>query len=295
MRNIAIVGAGQAGLQLALGLQQHGYAVTLVSDRTPESIWSGSVMSTQAMFHDALETERALGLNLWEDECPPMESMAIRVAGPDDELVRTVDHLVICGGLQSDRLGELVGGPKAPRIVPFRGEYMRVTAAKQELVRGMVYPVPDPRYPFLGVHFTRRVDGSLEVGPNAFLALSRSRYGRLSFDARDLGDTLAFGGFWSFARDNWRAGVTELRGVLSRRAYMAAAQRYVPQIGAADVVRAGLGLRAQALERDGSLVDDFVIHASDEITSVRNAPSPAATSSLAIAEHIVDAVLGETA
>lgn len=208
-----------------------------------------------------------------------------------EDLVRVVDHLVICGGLQSDRLGELVGGPKAPRIVPFRGEYMRVTPAKQELVRGMVYPVPDPRYPFLGVHFTRRVDGSLEVGPNAFLALSRSRYGRLSFDARDLGDTLAFGGFWSFARDNWRAGVTELRGVLSRRAYMAAAQRYVPQIGAGDVVRAGLGLRAQALERDGSLVDDFVIHASDEITSVRNAPSPAATSSLAIAEHIVDAVL----
>jgi L-2-hydroxyglutarate oxidase LhgO len=208
------------------------------------------------------------------------------------EQVQNVDHLVICGGLQSDRLGELVGGPASPRIVPFRGEYMRVTPAKQELVRGMVYPVPDPRYPFLGVHFTRRVDGSLEVGPNAFLALSRRGYGRLSFDARDLADTLAFGGFWSFARDNWRAGLTELRGVLSRRAYMRSAQRYVPEIGVADVVRAGLGLRAQALDRDGSLVDDFVIHAFEGITSVRNAPSPAATSSLAIAEHIVDQLLG---
>jgi L-2-hydroxyglutarate oxidase LhgO len=208
------------------------------------------------------------------------------------EQVQNVDHLVICGGLQSDRLGELVGGPASPRIVPFRGEYMRVAPAKQELVRGMVYPVPDPRYPFLGVHFTRRVDGSLEVGPNAFLALSRRGYGRLSFDARDLADTLAFGGFWSFARDNWRAGLTELRGVLSRRAYMRSAQRYVPEIGVADVVRAGLGLRAQALDRDGSLVDDFVIHAFEGITSVRNAPSPAATSSLAIAEHIVDQLLG---
>jgi L-2-hydroxyglutarate oxidase LhgO len=208
------------------------------------------------------------------------------------EQVQNVDHLVICGGLQSDRLGELVGGPASPRIVPFRGEYMRVAPAKQELVRGMVYPVPDPRYPFLGVHFTRRVDGSLEVGPNAFLALSRRGYGRLSFDARDVADTLAFGGFWSFARDNWRAGLTELRGVLSRRAYMRSAQRYVPEIGVADVVRAGLGLRAQALDRDGSLVDDFVIHAFEGITSVRNAPSPAATSSLAIAEHIVDQLLG---
>jgi len=217
----------------------------------------------------------------------------LRAKGAAGEQARTVDHVVICGGLQSDRLGELVGGPAAPRIVPFRGEYMRVAAAKQELVRGMVYPVPDPRYPFLGVHFTRRVDGSLEVGPNAFLALSRDRYGRASFDPHDVRDTLGFGGFWSFARDNWRAGVTELRGVLSRHAYMRTAQRYVPAIGAADVVRAGLGLRAQALERDGSLVDDFVIHAADGVTSVRNAPSPAATSSLAIAEHIVDEVLGD--
>lgn len=212
--------------------------------------------------------------------------------GGSAELIRTVDHVVICGGLQSDRLGELVGGPAAPRIVPFRGEYMRVADAKRELVRGMVYPVPDPRYPFLGVHFTRRVDGSLEVGPNAFLAFSRDGYGRLSFQPRDVADTLAFGGFWSFARDNWRAGVSELRGVLSRRSYMRAAQRYVPEIGVADVVRAGLGLRAQALERDGSLVDDFVIHSADSVTSVRNAPSPAATSSLAIAEYIVERAFG---
>ncbi len=199
-----------------------------------------------------------------------------------------VDHLVVCGGLESDRLGELTGGPKAPRIIPFRGEYMQVSEAKQELVRGMVYPVPDPRYPFLGVHFTRRVGGGLEVGPNAFLALSRRRYGRTSLTPRDVADTLAWPGFWRFAAEHWRTGFTELRGVLSTQAYMRQAQRYVPEIGAADVERAGLGLRAQAVERDGSLVDDFVIHHADGITSVRNAPSPAATSSLAIAEYVVD-------
>lgn len=205
---------------------------------------------------------------------------------------KRVDRLVICGGLESDRLGRLAGGPAGPRIVPFRGEYMRVVPAKQELVRGMVYPVPDPRYPFLGVHFTRRVDGALEVGPNAFLAGSRSDYGRLGIDARDLAETLAWPGFWRFSRAHWRTGLDELRGVLSRRAYMRAAARYVPEVGPDDVVRAGLGLRAQALDRDGSLVDDFVIDQSDGITSVRNAPSPAATSSLAIAEYVVDAIAG---
>jgi L-2-hydroxyglutarate oxidase LhgO len=203
-----------------------------------------------------------------------------------------VSRLVVCGGLESDRLGELVGGPPAPRIVPFRGEYMAVTPAKQGFVRGMVYPVPDPRYPFLGVHFTRRVDGSLEVGPNAFLALSRRSYGRLSASPRDVSSTLAWPGFWRFAGRHWRTGMTELRGVVSVRAYMRGAQRYVPDIGADDVVRGGMGLRAQALERDGSLVDDFVIHQRGRVTSVRNAPSPAATSSLAIASYVVDRMDG---
>jgi L-2-hydroxyglutarate oxidase LhgO len=215
-----------------------------------------------------------------------------RVAGGLSVLAGGLDHrvdeLVVCGGLQSDRLGRLAGGPATPRIVPFRGEYMKVAPAKEGLVRGMVYPVPDPAYPFLGVHFTRRVGGGLEVGPNAFLAFSRDGYGRASLSPRDLADTLTYGGFWRFARRHWRTGVGELRGVLSRTAYMRGAQRYVPAIGPDDVTRAGLGLRAQAVEADGSLVDDFVIQRSNGITVVRNAPSPAATSSLAIAEHVVD-------
>ncbi|WP_028658495.1 L-2-hydroxyglutarate oxidase [Nocardioides insulae] len=199
-----------------------------------------------------------------------------------------VDQLILCAGLQADRLGARIDGDPTPRIVPFRGEYMRVSEAKRELVRGMVYPVPDPRYPFLGVHFTRRVDGSLEVGPNAFLSLSRRHYSRAALTPRDLAATLSWPGFWRFSAEHWRTGLTELRGVLSVRSYMESAQRYVPDIGPADVRRAGLGLRAQALDRDGSLVDDFRIHRSDGITSVRNAPSPAATSSLAIAEYVVD-------
>lgn len=199
-----------------------------------------------------------------------------------------VDRLVLCAGLQADRVGRLAGDVPSPRIVPFRGDYMAVSAAKEHLVRGMVYPVPDPRYPFLGVHFTRRVGGGLEVGPNAVLALAREGYGRSAVRLPDLADIAGWPGFWRLAGTHWRTGARELRGALSKRAYMQVAQRYVPEIGAADVVRAGSGIRAQAVERDGSLVDDFRVSTVDGVTSVRNAPSPAATSSLAIAEHVVD-------
>ncbi len=211
---------------------------------------------------------------------------AVRVVVGSGERLR-FDRLVVCGGLQGDRLARLADGQDGPRIVPFRGEYMAVAAAKRELVRGMVYPVPDPRYPFLGVHFTRRVSGELEVGPNAVLALDREGYRRSDVAWPDLRDIVGWPGFWRLARRHWRTGVSEVRGSLSTRAYMRAAQRYVPEIGAGDVVRAGAGIRAQAVERDGSLVDDFRITRADGVTCVRNAPSPAATSSLAIAEHVV--------
>lgn len=211
----------------------------------------------------------------------------VRVAGSDPFVV---DRLVVCGGLHGDRLADLVEPRRDLRIVPFRGEYMRVSAAKQDLVHGMVYPVPDPRYPFLGVHLTRRVDGSLEVGPNAVLALAREGYGWGHVSPGELAATLRWPGFWRLARAHWRTGVHEVRGSLSTRAYMRLAQRYVPAIGTADVVRGGSGVRAQAVERSGALVDDFRITSSDGITLVRNAPSPAATSSLAIAEHVVDAM-----
>lgn len=210
----------------------------------------------------------------------------VRVEG-DPEPLR-FDHVVVAAGLQADRVSALVDGERSPAILPFRGEYLAVSAAKQDLVRGMVYPVPDPRYPFLGVHFTRRVGGGLEVGPNAVLATRREGYRRRDVSPRDLRDVLAWPGFWRLARVHWRTGVDEVVGSASQRAFMRKASRYVPAIGVADVVRAGAGVRAQAVDRDGSLVDDFRITHADGVTCVRNAPSPGATSSLAIAAYVVD-------
>lgn len=199
-----------------------------------------------------------------------------------------VGTLVVCAGLQSDRVSEPIDGQRAPRIVPFRGEYMKVADAKKDLVRGLIYPVPDPRYPFLGVHFTSMVSGDLEVGPNAVLALKREGYRRRDIDLSDIGSIVFWPGFWRMAKANWRAGIEEVRGSLSIKAYMTKASRYVPAIGPSDVARARSGVRAQALDRDGSLVDDFRIFESDGVFTVRNAPSPAATSSLAIADYVVD-------
>ncbi|TDQ51545.1 L-2-hydroxyglutarate oxidase [Actinorugispora endophytica] len=213
---------------------------------------------------------------------------ALRVSSGDRSVA--VDSLVVCAGLHTDTVSRMAGDASAPRIVPFRGEYMRVRPEKAPLVRGLVYPVPDPRYPFLGVHFTRRVSGEVEVGPNAVLAFAREGYRRSDVRPADLAGTLAWPGFWSMAFGHWRTGVREVRGSLSRRAYMRAAQRYVPGIGPGDVVPGGSGVRAQALDRDGSLVDDFRVHRLGPVTTVRNAPSPAATSSMAIAEHVVDAI-----
>lgn len=214
--------------------------------------------------------------------------LAVQVAGAPEPL--RFDRVVVAAGLQADRVSALVDGERSPAILPFRGEYLGVSAAKRDLVRGMVYPVPDPRYPFLGVHFTRRVSGELDVGPNAVLATRREGYRRRDVSARDLRDVLAWPGSWRLARAHWRTGVEEVVGSLSQRAFMRSASRYVPEIGVADVHRAGSGVRAQAVDRDGSLVDDFRITHADGVTCVRNAPSPGATSSLAIAAHVVDRV-----
>ncbi|MEU8798345.1 L-2-hydroxyglutarate oxidase [Spirillospora sp. NPDC048819] len=209
-----------------------------------------------------------------------------------DETVR-VDDLIICAGIHTDVVSGLAGDDPGPRIIPFRGEYMTIVPAKAHMVRGLIYPVPDPRYPFLGVHFTRRVSGGVEVGPNAVLALAREGYRRSDVSLRDLRGIAGWRGSWRMARRHWRTGVREMHGSLSKRAYMKAARRYVPDIAAGDVVRAGAGVRAQALDRDGALVDDFRVHRLGRVTAVRNAPSPAATSSMAIAEYILDVIEGK--
>ena len=214
------------------------------------------------------------------------------VAGTSGEEV-VADRVVLCAGLQVDRLARLAGDDDAPRIVPFRGEYYALTPGKRALVNGLVYPVPDPRYPFLGVHLTPRFDGEVLVGPNAVLALAREGYRWRDVSPAELAAIARFPGFRRFARQHWRTGLAEMRGSLSKKAYTAAARRYVPELTVDDMVPAAAGIRAQALESDGSLVDDFRITRRGAVVAVRNAPSPAATSSLAIAEHLVGVLLAE--
>lgn len=213
----------------------------------------------------------------------------------DDGERLTFDRLVVCAGLQSDVVARWAGDDAGPAIVPFRGEYWTLRPERTSLVRGLIYPVPDPAYPFLGVHFTRRVDGRVDVGPNAVLALAREGYRRRDLAVRDLRSTLAWPGFRRLARTHWRMGVTELAGSASRALFMRRAQRYVPEVTAADVVPAPAGVRAQAVDRDGSLVDDFRISELGPVLAVRNAPSPAATSSLAIAEFVTDRLVATLA
>lgn len=205
------------------------------------------------------------------------------------------DRLVLCAGLQSDTVARLAGDDPGPAIVPFRGEYYRLVPQRAHLVNGLVYPVPDPAYPFLGVHLTPRVDGTVDVGPNAVLALATEGYRRRDVRPGELLRTLAWPGTTRLFRRHWRMGVHEYRGSLSKRAFTAAARAYVPELAPADLVAAPAGVRAQAVDRDGSLVDDFRISELGPVTAVRNAPSPAATSSLAIAEYVVERMFGRAA
>jgi L-2-hydroxyglutarate oxidase LhgO len=219
-----------------------------------------------------------------------VEGNRARVAALGEQ--HELDLLVLCAGLQSDRVARLAGDGREPAIIPFRGEYYRLAAGRESLVRGLLYPVPDPQYPFLGVHFTRRVGGGVVVGPNAVLALAREGYRRRDIHPGDIAETLRSAGFRALARRHWRMALHELRGSLQRSTFAAEARRYVPEVTAADLVRAPAGVRAQALLPDGSLLDDFRIHRLGPVTAVRNAPSPGATSSMAIAEHIAELALG---
>ncbi|KUH81099.1 MULTISPECIES: L-2-hydroxyglutarate oxidase [unclassified Mycobacterium] len=211
--------------------------------------------------------------------------VSARTAAGDEEAA--FDRVVVCGGLQSDRLAELAGDGSDPVIMPFRGEYYALKPHRRDLVNGLVYPVPDPRYPFLGVHITPRVDGEVLIGPNAVLALAREGYSWRTVSMRDAAEIARAPAFWRFARRHWRTGIREVAGSLSRRRFITAARAYVPALRDDDVVPGTAGVRAQALDADGGLVDDFRISIRDRVVLLRNAPSPAATSALAIAEHIV--------
>ncbi len=202
-------------------------------------------------------------------------------AGP-----QRVDLLINCAGLQSDRVARLCGVDPGVRIVPFRGEYYELRAARRALVRNLIYPVPDPRFPFLGVHFTRMIGGGVEAGPNAVLAFRREGYHRLDFSLRDIADLATYPGFWRMASRHWRTGAGEFRRSFSKTAFVRALQRLMPAIRADDLDPAGAGVRAQAVAPDGRLVDDFFIKEAPGMIHVLNAPSPAATSSLSIGESV---------
>jgi L-2-hydroxyglutarate oxidase len=197
-------------------------------------------------------------------------------------------YLINCAGLFSDRIANMAGGTPDVIIVPFRGEYYDLIPQRSSLVRALIYPVPDPQFPFLGVHFTRRVDGTVDAGPNAVLALCREGYRRNDFSLRDLASALAFPGFWRMAAKHWRSGLDEFHRSFSKPAFVRALQRLLPDLRAEDLIPGGSGVRAQALRRDGTLVDDFQFVPSGRMLHVLNVPSPAATASLVIGRAIVD-------
>ena len=217
---------------------------------------------------------------------------------PNEIVVETLrgafatDTLINCAGLYSDRISRMAGDDPGVMIVPFRGEYYDLVPERASLVRALIYPVPDPRFPFLGVHFTRRITGQVDAGPNAVLALAREGYRHTDMNLGDLASALAFTGFWRMARQHWRNGLGEWHRSLSKAAFVKALQRLLPEIGVNDLTPGGSGVRAQALKPDGALVDDFKFAPSGKVLHVLNVPSPAATASLMIGKTIVDTAAG---
>ena len=197
-------------------------------------------------------------------------------------------HLINCGGLQCDRVARLCGIDPGLQVIPFRGEYYELIPEKRSLVKGLIYPVPDPRFPFLGVHFTRTVHGEIEAGPNAVLAFRREGYSRWDFSARDMWDLASFPGFWKLASKYWRTGMTEMVRSFSKRSFYNSLKRLIPELQIDDIRPLGSGVRAQAVETNGTLVDDFRFVQAERMIHVLNAPSPAATASLAIGRTIAD-------
>jgi (S)-2-hydroxyglutarate dehydrogenase len=268
-------------------LEVEPHAVGIAALHSPHT----GIVDFRAVCAQMASDVRALGGELrlhWNVEAVSTTARTVRLrsaAGDEAEGARAV----FCAGLWSDRLAQLAGAAADPRIVPFRGGYLRLRPERRELVRGLIYPVPDPSLPFLGIHLTRRVDGEVLLGPSALLAGARDGYSLSTFRAADVRDTITWPGTWRMARRWWRTGLSELRLAASREAFAAEARRCVPELRAQDLVPAFGGVRAQAVARDGRLVDDFVLSATPRAVHVRNAPSPAATSSLALAERIVDA------
>jgi L-2-hydroxyglutarate oxidase len=240
--------------------------------------------------HHARELEKAgatIETNAEVGAISQDENEVVAVAGDRSFAARV---LVNCAGLHADRVAALTGVTPAVRIVPFRGEYYQLTDEAASLVRTLIYPVPDPRFPFLGVHFTRRIDGTVEVGPNAILALGREHYRGARPDWRELGSVISYAGFRKLAMKHWRAGMAEMLNSRSARLYARLARRLLPALRREHLTLGGAGVRAQAVDARGNLVDDFVIETAGRAVHVLNAPSPGATASIAIGRYIADQV-----
>lgn len=224
-----------------------------------------------------------------------VEVQSLQASGPDTVSARLKDGTLLqgtgavnCAGLHCDRVAKRSGAVPSARIVPFRGEYFRLTEEAEHLVKNLIYPVPDPRFPFLGVHFTRMVDGGIECGPNAVFALAREGYSWSKVSPTDLGSALSWPGTWRLFSKHWKTGLGETWRSVSRGAFVKALSRLVPEIRKEHLIRIPAGVRAQALTRSGALLDDFCLEKSGPVVHVLNAPSPAATASFAIAKRIVD-------
>ncbi|MBB6389920.1 L-2-hydroxyglutarate oxidase [Microbacterium thalassium] len=221
------------------------------------------------------------------------ENGRVRVTTPVSEDV--FERVIVCAGLQSDVVARFVGADPSPKILPFRGEYWELKSSRTDLVSGMIYPVPDPRFPFLGVHFTRGVYDNVHVGPNAVPALRREGYSWLQWSVKDTWESLRWPGAWPLAKQHWRMGVDEISGSLIKPLYFQKARRFVPELTMTDLEhKSGAGVRAQAWGRAGELLDDFAVDQVGPVTVLRNAPSPAATSSIAIAEYVIEHYLART-
>jgi L-2-hydroxyglutarate oxidase len=216
------------------------------------------------------------------------EAVTVRT---DDGTVINTRCLVACAGLQADRVAKLMGLALEFRVVPYRGEYYRLASHRSDIVRHLIYPVPEPGLPFLGVHLTRMIDGSVTVGPNAVQGFKREGYGRLNVSVRDVLDMISFPGFWRVTGDNLRVGLVELRNSLWKRGYLQLVQKYCPSVELDDLEPYPAGIRAQAVMNDGTLVHDFLFTETPRSLHVCNAPSPAATSAIPIGEHLCDKIL----
>jgi L-2-hydroxyglutarate oxidase LhgO len=282
---------------LANGVRLSRIGPERLAELEPEARGVAALHVPDAGIVDFVEVSRKLAAHVKRRGDVRYSARVVGFAGRGRELIVETTagavhtrFVVTCAGLQSDRVSDWTGDPPGPRIIPFRGEYYQLTPLARRLVKNLIYPVPDPAFPFLGVHFTRMIDGGFECGPNAVPALGREAYGKLEICPDDVLEALAFPGFWRLARKHYRTGLGEIWRSFSKAAFVRALQRLVPAIEAKHLEPAPAGIRAQALTERGELVDDFSVTETPFAINVRNAPSPAATSSLNIGRLVAERV-----